>query len=175
MKKEIQIKDYILNGLFINLYFPFKYLPSPVGDIFRYLVVKIFIKKIGKCRIYEGVTFWYPYNIEIGNNVTLNEFVYFSGYDGIVIKNNVRIGTHSTFITSDHIYDDIETPIYKQGLISAPIILEDDVWIGANVTVLKGVKIGRGAIIAAGAVVNTNVPEYTIFGGIPARLLKTRG
>ncbi|MBN1187222.1 MAG: acyltransferase [Bacteroidales bacterium] len=174
MTKKVIIKDYILNGLFINLYFPFKYLPSPVGDILRYLIVKIFIKKMGKCRIYEGVTFWYPYNIQIGNNVTINEFIYFSAYDNIIIKNNVRIGTRATFITSDHVFIDKKKPIFRQGLQNAPIIIEDDVWIGANVTILKGVKIGKGTIIAAGAVVTTDVPEYSIFGGVPAKLLKTR-
>lgn len=174
MKRTFTLTDYLLNGLFLNCYFPFKYLPSPIGDILRYLIVKIFIKKIGKCRIYEGVTFWYPYRIQIGNNVSLNEFIYLSGYGGISIEDNVRVGTRATFISSDHIFNDKKTPIFQQGLQGAPIIIEEDVWIGANVTILKGVRIGKGSIIAAGSVVTSSVPEYSIYGGIPAKLIRIR-
>ena len=54
------------------------------------------------------------------------------------------------------------------------VFIEDDVWVGANSTILKGVRIGRGAIIAAGAVVNKDVPPYTIVGGIPAKVISLR-
>ena len=56
----------------------------------------------------------------------------------------------------------------------APIVIEDDVWCGANVTILKGVTIGRGSIVAAGAVVTTSFPPYSIIGGVPAKFLKKR-
>ena len=56
----------------------------------------------------------------------------------------------------------------------APVIIEDDVWTGANVTILKGVTIGRGSVIAAGAVVTKSFPPYSIIGGVPAKLLKMR-
>ena len=55
-----------------------------------------------------------------------------------------------------------------------PVVIESDVWLGANVTILKGVTIGRGSVIAAGAVVNRNVPPYSISGGIPAHTLRFR-
>lgn len=56
----------------------------------------------------------------------------------------------------------------------APVVIEDDVWCGANVTILKGVTIGRGSVVAAGAVVTKSFPPYSIIGGVPARLLKMR-
>lgn len=56
----------------------------------------------------------------------------------------------------------------------APVIIEDDVWAGANITILKGVTIGRGSVIAAGAVVTKSCPPYSIIGGIPAKVLKFR-
>ena len=56
----------------------------------------------------------------------------------------------------------------------APVIIEDDVWTGANITILKGVTIGRGSVIAAGAVVNKSCPPYSIIGGVPAKVLKYR-
>lgn len=55
-----------------------------------------------------------------------------------------------------------------------PVIIEDDVWCGANVTILKGVTIGRGSVVAAGAVVTKSFPPYSIIGGVPAKLLKMR-
>ena len=63
-------------------------------------------------------------------------------------------------------------PIYYQGYIGDPICIEDEVWIGTHVIVLPGVTIGKGAIIAAGSVVNKNVPAYEIWGGSPARFLQ---
>lgn len=56
----------------------------------------------------------------------------------------------------------------------APVVIEDDVWIGANVTILKGVTIGRGSVVAAGVVVTKSCPPYSIIGGVPAKVLKMR-
>ena len=56
----------------------------------------------------------------------------------------------------------------------APVVIEDDVWCGANVTILKGVTIGRGSVIAAGSVVTRSIPPYSIAGGVPARVIKKR-
>lgn len=166
--------DYIIHGLFFGLYFFVKFLPSPVGDLLRFAVSFPFIKKVGSVRISEGVTLWYPYKMLIGKNVTLNEGVVLNAAGGITIGDNVRIGMRTTMITSDHIIESREIPIYLQGISTAPIYIENDVWIGANVTLLKNVRIGRGAVIAAGAVVTKDVPAFAIVGGVPARLIKMR-
>lgn len=172
---KISSKDYLLHGLYFPIYGLVKYLPSPVGDWLRRLVTYPFASSLGKVRIYEGVTFWYPYRIHIGHDVTLNEWVYLSGFGGLRIGNHVRIGHRTSIITSDHRHDDVGVPIHQQGLIYSQVAIEDDVWIGCNVTILKGVSIGRGAIIAAGAVVTRNVPANAIFGGVPARQIGVRG
>lgn len=174
-KTEITYKDYLLHGLFFSLYGLVKYLPSPIGDILRYIIVKPFIRKIGKVRIYEGVTFWYPYRIKIGNNVTLNEWIYLSGFGEIEIEDNVRIGHRVSILTTDHIFTDRKKPIYQQGLIASKVKICRNSWIGCNATILKGVTIGEGAIIATGAVVTKNVPSFTIVGGVPAKILAKRG
>lgn len=172
---KISTKDYLLHGLYLPIYGLVKYLPSPLGDWLRRLLTHPFAAHLGKVRIYEGVTFWYPYRIHIGNDVTLNEWVYLSGFGGLRIGDHVRIGHRTSIITSDHRYDDMSVPIYRQGLISGEVIIEDDVWIGCNVTILKGITIGHGAIVAAGAVVTRDVPTNTIFGGVPAKLIGFRG
>lgn len=172
---KITFKDYLLHGLYVPIYGFVKYFPSPVGDWLRRLVTYPFSARLGNVRIYEGVTFWYPYRIHIGQDVTLNEWVYLGAFGGLRIGNHVHIGHRTSIITSDHVYDDVSIPIAKQGLIPGEVVIDDDVWIGCNVTILKGVRIGRGAIIAAGAVVTRNVPENAIFGGIPAKQIGARG
>lgn len=166
--------DYLLHALFIFSYGWLKYIPSPLGDWLRLLIVRLFMPSCGRLRIYEGVTFWYPYRIHIGNNVSLNEWVYLSGFGGLHIGNHVRIGHRTSIITSDHQYDDVRIPIHEQGLIPGKVVIKDDVWIGCNVTILKGVTIGHGAIIAAGAVVTRDVPTNAIYGGVPAKLIGYR-
>ena len=92
----------------------------------------------------------------------------------IIIGNNVLIGPNCVIRSSDHIYTDTSKPIQNQGHNSGKIIIGDNVWIAANTTILKDVKIGDGAIIGAGAVVNKNVEPFSIVGGVPAKHIKFR-
>lgn len=112
-------------------------------------------------------------DIELGENVSINPYACLSGK--VTIGNGVRIASHVSIVGFNHGFDDIETPIYRQPLTSLGIEIGDDVWIGANAVVLDGVKIGRGAVIAAGAVVTKNIPAMAIAGGVPARVLRYRG
>lgn len=97
-----------------------------------------------------------------------------------IIGSKVVFGPKPTIITGDHRIDlvgkyliDI-TVDEKLPENDMPVIIEDDVWVGANVTILKGVTIGRGSVVAAGAVVTKSFEPYSIIGGVPARLLKMR-
>ena len=116
-------------------------------------------------------------DIEIGDRVSLNANVYLNACSGglITIGHDVLIGPNAVFRTSDHVTVDLDRRIRDQGHTSGAIVLEDDVWIGANVTVVGGVRIGRGAVVAAGAVVTKDVEPYSIVGGVPAKLIKRRG
>lgn len=172
---KVSFFAYCLHGVFLPIYGLVKYIPSPIGDWMRFLIVIPFIRTHSYCRIYEGVTFWYPNKIQIGKNVSLNEWVYLSGYGGLIIGDNVRIGHRTSIVTSDHIVGDLSKPIYRQGLTSGKVVIADDVWIGCNVTILKGINIGKGAIIAAGSVVTKDVLPLTIVGGVPAKPIKIRG
>lgn len=167
--------DHIRIGVCFSFYGLVKYFPSPLGDWLRWMAIRPFMKKMGKVRIYEGVTIWYPNKVVIGNEVTLNEWVYIDGYGGVIIGNGVRIAHRATIMSSDHVYHDRSRFIYKQGLISKMTILEDDVWVGASAIVLAGVHVGHGAIVAAGAVVTRNVEPFTIVAGVPAKKIGLRG
>lgn len=120
-----------------------------------------------------------PTMIEAGDNVSIGpNVVLYAIYKKIIFGNNVLLGPNVTMVNGDHSIRKIGVPIIdnheKLPGDDADIIIEDEVWIGANVTVLKGVTIGRGSVIAAGAVVVKSIPPYTIAGGVPAKVLKAR-
>ena len=92
----------------------------------------------------------------------------------IHIKENVMIADNVTIRDTDHNHDKIDIAMIDQGITTAPVTIENNVWIGHGVTITKGVTIGKGAIIAAGAVVNKDVPAFTIVGGVPAKIIKSR-
>ena len=77
-------------------------------------------------------------------------------------------------IATNHNYDRIDIPMNQQGHSDKPITIGDDCWIGYRAVICAGVNIGRGSIIAAGAVVTRDVPDFTIVAGVPARVIKSR-
>lgn len=115
--------------------------------------------------------------IRIGNRVGLNQNVYINACGGgrIVLGDNVLIAPNVVMRSSKHITEDIQRPIIEQGDIVGEIILEEDVWIASNATISGNVHIGRGAVVAAGAVVVRDVEPYTMVGGVPASFIKKRG
>jgi maltose O-acetyltransferase len=107
--------------------------------------------------------------VEIGDNVFINYGVSISAHQHIRIGNRCQIGNWSVLMDND--YHDVED--HGRPSPSAPIILEDEVWLGARVIVLKGVTIGRGAVIGAGSVVTRSVPPRSVAAGVPARVVRT--
>ena len=118
------------------------------------------------------------HNIEIGDDVGIGPYGVFSTPNAkIIIKGNCAIAEHLTIHTGNHarlvgkFVTDITEDNKPKGY-DHDVIIEKDVWIGANVTILEGVHVGRGVTIAAGAVVNKDVPPYSIVGGVPAKIIK---
>lgn len=113
--------------------------------------------------------------VEIGKNSQLNPFtVVYCGAD-IFIGDNVMIAPHCTIAGGNHDYVQTDFPMRLAGnLTKGPIIIEDDVWIGANCTVTDGVKIGAHSVIAANSVVTKNIPNNCVAGGVPAKVLYFR-
>ena len=111
----------------------------------------------------------YGQNIKVGKNVFINSGCCFQDQGGIEIGDNVLIGHQVVLATLNH---DL-MPEKRANMLPAPIKIGNDVWIGAHATILAGVTVGNGAVIAAGAVVTKDVPANTVVGGVPAKIIKT--
>lgn len=152
-----------------------RYKSGKRGLLIRYVLAKTLCKECGmNVAIDESCWLLNPGMISIGNNVSINPMCYIQGWGGIKIGNDVSIGHHVTIMSADHIFDDLNIPIKDQGVQFKEVVVEDGVWVGAKATILMGVRIGRGAIIAAGAVVTHDVDSFAIVGGVPARLIRSR-
>lgn len=112
--------------------------------------------------------------LSIGNNSAVGAYSFLGAQGGIVIGNNVIMGPRVSLHAENHRYDDPVVPIRLQGESRQGIVIEDDCWIGAGAIILDGVRIGHGAVVAAGSVVTKDVAPFTIVGGSPARLIKQR-
>ncbi|MCY1635005.1 acyltransferase [Marinifilum sp. D737] len=131
-------------------------------------------------------------NINIGDNVFIHENVFIRGLEYINIGEGTTINRNTSILDkvnigkfcsiapnvvivgSNHNYENKNELIKQQGSECIGITIEDDVWIATNVSILDGVTVGKGSIVAAGAVVNKNIPEYSIVAGVPARVMKKR-
>lgn len=113
--------------------------------------------------------------IVIGNNTGINANCYLAGQGGIEIGDNVIIGPGVKIFSENHNFGDLQIAIKDQGVSRKPVIIKNNCWIGANVTILAGVVIEQGCVIAAGTVLTKSVPANAIIGGVPGRILKRRG
>ena len=91
----------------------------------------------------------------------------------VTIGNNVNLAQGITVSALNHNFEDTRLRIDEQGVNTSEIIIDDDVWIGANAVITAGVHIGRHSVVAAGAVVTKDVPEYSVVGGVPAKVIRT--
>lgn len=111
----------------------------------------------------------YGNHLDVGKNTVINEGCRFDSRGGITIGENVSISSEVVILTADH---DPMSPEFRYR--ERPVTIEDHVWIGTRAIVLPGVTIGRGAVVAAGAVVTRNVPSLEIVAGVPARSVGRR-
>jgi len=112
--------------------------------------------------------------ITIGNNSGIGSFSFIGGAGGVLIGNDVIMGQYVSFHPENHNTQLVEIPIRLQGVNRKGIIVGDNCWIGAKVTFLDGATVGKGCVIAAGAVVRGEIPPYSIAAGVPARIIKSR-
>jgi acetyltransferase-like isoleucine patch superfamily enzyme len=164
------------------LYF-IKIKPKPEDWILNYHIhpTSIIYKKINvlihsSALICEHVIIRAPIGkLSIGEKSQIGPFTVIFTDSDIQIGKDVMIAPHCVIASGNHDYTNIEIPMIQAGGTSAgPIVIGDDVWIGSNCTIIDNVKIGKGAIIAANSLVNRNVGDYEIFGGVPAKFIKSR-
>ncbi len=137
---------------------------------FRKLFFKLSGVKIGRgSTLHTGVRFYQPKNVQVGKDTIIGFRTFLDGRAPLIIGDHVDIASEVMIYNSEH---DIHSPIMKA--VEEPVIINDYVFIGPRAIILPGVKIGRGAVIAAGAVVTKDVPPKTIVGGIPAEKIGER-
>lgn len=129
----------------------------------------------GSANVFDADT-----DIEVKGQLTIGSRNYFNKNVKIVCFEKIEIGDDCLFADSvhiydhDHRYDDLSKPISQQGYAMAPVKIGNNVWLGAKVTVLKGVAIGEGTIVGANSVVTKDLPAFSVCGGIPAKVIKMR-
>lgn len=127
------------------------------------------------CKITKGcILKAYGGKIVLNKNVFLGEYVVIYGHGNIEIGENTLIAMHTCIVSSNHTVLDRTSTIRSLPDILLPTKIGNDVWIGANCSILGGVTIGDGAVIGAGSVVTENIPEYAIAVGNPAKVKKYR-
>ena len=153
----------------------YRYGESKLSYKIRYICYKILCKSIGEnVKISPGVFITYPENIIIGNNVSINEFSIISGFGGIKIGNDVSIAHGCSILSSSHPYNNNQIKIREGELLKKEVIIGNNVWVGAGVTILYGKNIGNGVVIGAGSVVTKDIPDNSVCVGIPAKVKKER-
>lgn len=110
----------------------------------------------------------------IGDRVGISQNCFIAIRGKITIGDYTIIGPNVSIFSENHIFEDINTPIVDQGEKRGDVIIGKNVWIGTRATILSGVTIGDGAIIAAGTVVTKDIPAYAIVGGVPAKVIRMR-
>lgn len=118
------------------------------------------------CHVGEGLT--------IGSDSICDAYSFFGAGGRITIGRSVMMGQHVSFHAETHNHERTDIPIRLQGVTRKPIVVEDDCWIGANVTFIGGAYLARGSIVGAGAVVNKQYPPFSIIAGVPAVVLRSR-
>lgn len=142
---------------------------SHLVDPSRYFYWKLFFKKLGKnVKFYGEIKVYGPNNITIGDNSSLNMYVYLdAALSPIIIGNNVTISPNVMLFTGGLLYEARTKKHFGKG-----IIIEDNVWIASGAIILSDVKIGKNSVIGAGAVITKDVPPNSVAVGVPAKVIK---
>lgn len=128
-----------------------------------------------QCELCKGVVIKaYGGKVQIAKNTFLGEYVCIYGHGGVTIGSNTLIAMHTCIVSSNHTIPKKDVLIRSQGDILLPVVIGNDVWIGAGCNILGGVSIGNGCVIGAGSVVTKDLPPYAIAVGVPAKIIKYR-
>ncbi len=141
----------------------------------RYLALHRLARACGeKVVLFPQTYILHPSNLSLGSNVSIHQFCYLDAAGGITIGSNVAIAHGTSIVTSDREVDRTTGCMKDAPVVLGEVTVSDDVWIGAGCRILRGVCVGTGAVIAAGAVVTRDVPPRSIVGGVPAKVIRLR-
>ena len=170
-----------MNKIYLGLYYLIAYRmprserPFNLGakKLRGFLASKLFLQTGHSINIEKGAFFGSGRNISIGDYSGIGVDAKISGT--ITIGSHVMMGPEVMIYTQNHNFDRLDIPMIEQGNSEVdPVIIGDDVWVGARAIILPGVVIGSGAVVAAASVVTKDVPDFAIVGGNPAKLIKMR-
>lgn len=173
---EFPIKKIICLILYYGIarYWPNNKIFLGGGKLIRYKLVKCIFKRCGKnVNVERLAIFGSGRDIEIGDNSGLG--INCCVPSNTIIGNDVMMGPNCYILPHNHAFDRIDIPMWRQGFTEKKqTVIEDDCWIGRDVTMTPGRTIRKGSIIAACAVLTKDFPEYSIVGGNPAKFIKSR-
>jgi len=135
---------------------------------------KLTIKAGERIALRDGVYLAGSGILSIGDRTSINAGCIITAIDSVSIGADVMLAPRVYVLDVDHRFDDRSKPISQQGYLVDPVVIEDEVWIGANSTITRGVRIGKGAIVGANSVVTKDVEPYSIVGGVPAKQIGER-
>ncbi len=149
--------------------------PVGPGEWLRARTLGLFLAGFGEHNtIQHGFRVFTPECVHIGSNCVFAQGVFITGGGGVKIGDWVGLGPDVKIWSVNHRFEDPDTPFLQQGSGKKPVVIEDDVWLAANVMVLPGVTVGKGAVVSACSVVSRDVPAYSIVAGNPARVIGWR-
>ena len=177
MGKSLRRRFWLIFYYLFAKHLPASYQYQPLGTLAKKMRAaacrRIFRKTGSRINVERGAYFGTGHDIEIGDHsgIGINCHV----PNNIKLGKDIMMGQDVLIIAENHKFEGLETPMRLQGFISTdPVVIEDDVWIGARVIILPGLRIGNGAILGAGAVVTKDIPPLAICAGNPARVLRYR-
>ena len=175
----------------------FAWIPTPVGMVLRLFAWRWLFAACGTVRFAQGLSLTNCRRMRLGRGVRIGRGCFLTADDGVlelddnvalspcvhvsadsgrvIIGAHTAIGPGTVIRAANHCFARTDLPIMRQGHTPGQIVIETDVWIGANCVITPDVRIGRGAVVGAGAVVTRDVEPFDIVGGVPARVIGRRG
>ena len=175
----------------------FAWIPTPVGMVLRLFAWRWLFAACGTVRFAPGLSLTSCRRMRLGRGVRIGRGCFLTADDGVlelddnvalspcvhvsadsgrvIIGAHTAIGPGTVIRAANHCFARVDLPIMRQGHTPGQVVIETDVWIGANCVITPDVRIGRGAVVGAGAVVTRDVEPFHIVGGVPARVIGRRG
>lgn len=172
---DIKISSLIFLEIEGWIYWLFGSFPGAIGIFLRNIICSIlFKKKKGMVWIQPRVTIVESKKLQLGRNCGINTGTYINAKGGITMGDYVLIGSNVTISSGRHPIEGRNTSIFERPTEPQPIVIGDDVWIGANAVIMPGVTLKKGTVVGAGAIVTKDTEEYSVVAGVPAQIIKYR-